>query len=55
VLDEPQHRVREDVVEAVVGVGVALDEPHEVLAAGAGKRRLWTALRQLRRALAEGV
>jgi hypothetical protein len=28
MLDEPQHRVREDVVEAVVGVGVALDQAH---------------------------
>jgi hypothetical protein len=34
VLDEPQHRVREDVVEAVVGVRRGLDEPHQVLAAG---------------------
>ena len=31
---------------------VLADEPHEVLAGGAGKRRLWMALRQLRRALA---
>ena len=31
---------------------VLADEPGEVLASGAGKRRLWTALRQLRRALA---
>jgi hypothetical protein len=31
---------------------VLADEPHEVLASGAGKRRLWMALRQLRRALA---
>ena len=36
VLDEPQHRVGEDVVEAVVGVGIGLDEPHEV---GAAARR----------------
>ncbi|HET6806972.1 MAG TPA: hypothetical protein VFH59_16175 [Frateuria sp.] len=34
---------------------VLADAPHEVLAGGAGKRRLWTALRQLRRALAESV
>ena len=34
VLDEPQHRVGEDVVEAVVGLGRGLDEPHEVVAAG---------------------
>ena len=34
VLDEPQHRVREHVVEAVVGLGVAHDQPHLVLAAG---------------------
>jgi len=34
---------------------VLADEPHEVLASGAGKRRLWTALRQLRRALAGGA
>jgi hypothetical protein len=34
---------------------VLADEPHEVLATGAGKRRLWTALRQLRRALAGGA
>jgi len=31
---------------------VLADEPQQVLASGAGKRRLWTALRQLRRALA---
>jgi hypothetical protein len=31
---------------------VLADEPPEVLASGAGKRRLWMALRQLRRALA---
>ncbi|MGN2253448.1 hypothetical protein ACFWZ4_08725 [Frateuria sp. GZRe12] len=34
---------------------VLADEPNEVLANGAGKRRLWTALRQLRRALAGGA
>lgn len=34
---------------------VLADEPSQVLATGAGKRRLWTALRQLRRALAEGA
>lgn len=34
---------------------VLADEPREVLASGAGKRRLWTALRQLRRALAESA
>ncbi|UGB38925.1 hypothetical protein [Frateuria soli] len=34
---------------------VLADEPCEVLASGAGKRRLWTALRQLRRALAESA
>ena len=34
VLDEPQHRVGEDVVEAVVGLGVGDDEPHLELAAG---------------------
>ena len=34
MLDEPQHRVGEDVVEAVVGVGRGLDQTHEVLAAG---------------------
>ena len=33
VLDEPQHRVREDVVEAVVGLRVGDDEPQVVLAA----------------------
>ena len=33
VLDEPQHRVGEDVVEAVVGVGVGGDEADLVLAA----------------------
>ena len=33
VLDEPQHRVREDVVEAVVGLVVADDEAHVELAA----------------------
>ena len=33
VLDEPQHRVGEDVVEAVVGLGVADDQAHLVLAA----------------------
>ena len=32
VLDEPQHRVGEDVVEAVVGVGVGGHEAHLVLA-----------------------
>jgi hypothetical protein len=31
---------------------VLADEPAAILASGAGKRRLWTALRQLRRALA---
>jgi hypothetical protein len=31
---------------------VLADEPSQVLASGSGKRRLWTALRQLRRALA---
>jgi len=31
---------------------VLADEPSQVLANGGGKRRLWTALRQLRRALA---
>lgn len=31
---------------------VLADDPQQVLASGAGKRRLWTALRQLRRALA---
>ncbi len=36
VLDEPQHRVGEDVVEAVVGVRVGDDEPHLELAAGGG-------------------
>ncbi|MGN6283278.1 hypothetical protein [Frateuria sp.] len=34
---------------------VLADEPGEVLASGSGKRRLWTALRQLRRALAESA
>ena len=33
VLDEPQHRVRDDVVEAVVGVRVRGDEPDLVVAA----------------------
>ena len=33
VLDEPQHRVRGDVVEAVVGVGVGRDQLDPVLAA----------------------
>lgn len=32
---------------------VLADEPAQALADGAGKRRLWTALRQLRRALAQ--
>jgi ABC-type lipoprotein export system ATPase subunit len=31
---------------------VLADEPRQALASGAGKRRLWTALRQLRRTLA---
>ena len=35
VLDEPQHRVGDDVVEAVVGLGVGDDEAHVVLAAAA--------------------
>ena len=34
VLDEPQHRVREDVVEAVVGLLLGDHEAHLVLAAG---------------------
>ncbi len=34
VLDEPQHRVGEDAVEAVVGVGVRHHESHVILAAG---------------------
>ena len=34
VLDEPQHRVGEHVVEAVVGLRVADDQAHLVLAAG---------------------
>ena len=33
VLDEPEHRVGEDVVEAVVGLGVGGDEAHAELAA----------------------
>ena len=33
VLDEPQHRVGEHVVEAVVGLGVGDDQPHLELAA----------------------
>jgi hypothetical protein len=33
---------------------VLADEPHEIRANGAGKRRLWNALRSLRRALATG-
>jgi hypothetical protein len=33
VLDEPEHRVGDDVVEAVVGLGVGLDEPHAERAA----------------------
>ncbi|BDU20345.1 hypothetical protein [Dyella sp. GSA-30] len=33
---------------------VLADEPHEIRANGAGKRRLWNALRSLRRALASG-
>jgi len=33
---------------------VLADEPHEIRANGAGKRRLWNALRSLRRALAKG-
>ena len=37
VLDEPEHRVGDDVVEAVVGLGVALDEAH---AEGAALGRL---------------
>ena len=39
VLDEPQHRVGEHVVEAVVGLGVADDEAHLVLAAGGRAHR----------------
>ena len=39
VLDEPQHRVREHVVEAVVGVRVADHQPHLVLAAGGRAHR----------------
>ena len=39
VLDEPQHRVREDVVEAVVGVLVADHQAHLVLAAGGRAHR----------------
>jgi len=34
---------------------VLADEPAQVLADGAGKRRLWAALRQVRRALAAAV
>jgi hypothetical protein len=34
---------------------VLADEPQQVLASGEGKRRLWTALRQLRRTLAAPV
>ena len=37
VLDEPEHRVGDDVVEAVVGLGLGLDEPH---AEGAALGRL---------------
>ena len=37
VLDEPEHRVGDDVVEAVVGLGVGLDEAH---AEGPALRRL---------------
>jgi len=37
VLDEPQHRVGDDVVEAVVGDRVGLDQPHVVLAAAPGR------------------
>ena len=33
VLDEPEHRVRDDVVEAVVGRGIGLHEAHVELAA----------------------
>lgn len=33
---------------------VLADEPHEIRASGEGKRRLWNALRSLRRALAKG-
>jgi hypothetical protein len=33
---------------------VLADEPHEIRASGEGKRRLWNALRSLRRALAMG-
>lgn len=33
---------------------VLADEPHEIRASGEGKRRLWNALRSLRRALATG-
>ena len=39
VLDEPQHRVGEHVVEAVVGVRVADHQPHLILAAGGGAHR----------------
>jgi hypothetical protein len=34
VLNEPQHRVGEDAVEALVGVGVRFDEAHEEAVAG---------------------
>ncbi len=39
VLDEPQHRVGEHVVEAVVGLRVADDQAHLVLAAGGRAHR----------------
>ena len=43
VLDEPEHRVGEDVVEAVVCVGVADDQAHLVLAAPGRAHRERTA------------
>src|SRR5919206_228919 len=58
VLDEPQHRVGEDVVEAVVGVGVGGDEPHLVLAAGRranGERLVVLLARLLDVVLGEGA
>lgn len=54
-LGEPQaHALGRDLPAEVMHRAhiVLADTPAEVLAGGAGKRRLWTALRNLRRALA---
>ncbi|RDJ00247.1 hypothetical protein DVT68_05410 [Dyella solisilvae] len=55
VMGEAQaHALGRELPAAVLGRAhiVLADEPASVLASGAGKRRLWNALRSLRRALA---